>query len=110
MRMALFPFSSSLGAVDTDGENGVYKANIVDLLVRDTWMEHTWHPYPMGPLLRRVFSRSLVEEMYYRELSYFIDSIVEGFKPIVNEIDGLEIQRIVDAIYCSAEEGRPIKL
>ena len=48
--------------------------------------------------------------MYRREIEHFVNSILRGEKPVINELDGLEIQRAVDAAYRSAEEARPIEL
>jgi len=51
-----------------------------------------------------------VEEMYRRQLDHFLDCVIQGKRPAVNEEDGLRIQRLVAAIHRSAAEGRPVRL
>jgi predicted dehydrogenase len=51
-----------------------------------------------------------VEEMYRRQLAHFLECITRGERPVVNEEDGLRIQRLVEAIYRSSEEGRPVRV
>ncbi|MGY4707690.1 Gfo/Idh/MocA family protein [Candidatus Bipolaricaulota sp. J31] len=51
-----------------------------------------------------------VEEMYRRQLDHFLDCVIRGKRPEVNEEDGLRIQRLVAAIHRSAAEGRPVRV
>ncbi len=51
-----------------------------------------------------------VEHMYINELKAFLDAVENRMKPYPNEEDGIKVQEIVEAIYRSAKEGRPIKL
>jgi len=50
------------------------------------------------------------QSMYRREIEHFVHSIMRGEKPVINEVDGLEIQKAVDAAYKSAETGQTIEL
>lgn len=51
-----------------------------------------------------------IYEMYLKEDKHFIQCLIKDQKPIVNEEDGLKIQKIVDAIYKSAIQGKPVKI
>ncbi|AMM53971.1 Gfo/Idh/MocA family oxidoreductase [Pyrococcus kukulkanii] len=51
-----------------------------------------------------------VEKMYARQLRHFIYSIESNEKPIVNEVDGLKVHKVVNALYRSSECGRVITL
>ncbi len=57
----------------------------------------------------REFSKP-IDEMYVNELRSFIDCVENGLKPFPGAKEGLEIQRIVDAIYRSAREGRVVRI
>ena len=50
------------------------------------------------------------QNMYRREIEHFVHSIMRGEKPVINEVDGLEIQKAVDAAYRSAETGQAVEL
>lgn len=49
-----------------------------------------------------------IEEMYVRQLKHFIDCITSGERPETNEEDGVHIHKVIDAIYRSAREGKPV--
>ncbi len=51
-----------------------------------------------------------IEDMYARQLSHFIDCIVNGWKPVVNEDDALHVHMVIDAVHQSAARGEPVKL
>lgn len=46
---------------------------------------------------------------YYREISQFVDCCLEGVPPLCTPEQGITIQRIVNAIYESAETGRAVE-
>ncbi len=50
------------------------------------------------------------EEMYINQLRHFIECIANGWRPIVNEENGMAVQQVVEAAYISSREGRPVKL
>lgn len=47
---------------------------------------------------------------YYEEVQHFIECIKEGKKPIVTPAEALNVARIIDAIYKSAEEKREVMI
>jgi len=51
-----------------------------------------------------------LEEMYRRQLAHFLRCITRGERPVINEEDGLRIQRLVEAIYRSDREGRSVRV
>ncbi len=51
-----------------------------------------------------------IEVMYANQLRDFIQSIVNGWKPPVNEEDGLHIHKVINAIYESAARDEPVKI
>ncbi len=51
-----------------------------------------------------------VEHLWINELRAFLDSVENGWKPEPNEVDGLRVQEIVEAIYRSAQSGTVVKL
>ncbi|RLF02972.1 MAG: hypothetical protein DRJ59_02075 [Thermoprotei archaeon] len=51
-----------------------------------------------------------VDEMYLRELKHFIECVKKGERPLVNEEDGIIVQKIVDSIYKSSLESTPVKI
>ncbi len=51
-----------------------------------------------------------VEDMYASQLADFIDSVVNRWKPKVNEEDGVHVHKVINAIYESARTGRPVKV
>lgn len=40
----------------------------------------------------------------------FISAIEENREPIGNANDGLQANRMIEAVYLSAKEGRPVKI
>ncbi len=54
--------------------------------------------------------KNLFKYSYDREISHFVDCIQNGAKQISPGVDGLEVMRITDAIYASAQSGREVAL
>lgn len=50
------------------------------------------------------------EDNFYNEIRHFIDCVQEGKEPISPPEDGLEVQKMLNGIYQSAEEGKEIRL
>lgn len=49
-------------------------------------------------------------DMFVAEMSHFVDCIQNGTKCVANAEDGMELMRILDAIYKSAREGHEVLL
>ena len=49
------------------------------------------------------------EHIYVNELKYFIECIENSWKPEPNEVDGIKIQEIIEAIHISANENKIVK-
>jgi predicted dehydrogenase len=43
-------------------------------------------------------------------IHHFVNSVIEGKKPIVPIEESLKVQQILDALYLSAETGREVRL
>ncbi len=51
-----------------------------------------------------------IENIYINELRSFLNSIINNEKPEVNEEDGIHIHKVIDSIYRSSREGKPIQV
>jgi len=60
--------------------------------------------YDITPVL------SLKEDAFHKEVEHFIDCIKQRKNPITTPAEALNVARIIDAIYQSAEEGKEIKI
>jgi len=55
-------------------------------------------------------SKSSVQVMFNREIAHFVDCILNGTPCLSPGADGLEIMKILDAIYKSAETGKEVAI
>lgn len=55
-------------------------------------------------------SDEYLDEMFQRELTHFRDCVVDGIPCRCPSSDGLELMKIIDAIYLSAEENREVSV
>lgn len=60
--------------------------------------------YDLTPVL------PLKEDAFHKEVEHFIDCIKQRKNPITTPAEALNVARIIDAIYQSAEEGKEIKI
>ena len=51
-----------------------------------------------------------IEEMFYREFKHFRDCVVDGVPCRCPSSDGIDLMRVIDAIYASAQSGREVLL
>ena len=49
-------------------------------------------------------------EVYHREIKEFVQSVIEGRKPLATAEEGLEVMQILDALYKSAKEKGEVRL
>ena len=55
-------------------------------------------------------TKSSVQMMFNREIAHFVDCILNGTPCLSPGSDGLDIMKILDAIYKSAEMGKEVAI
>ena len=66
---------------------------------------------PRFDSMRMVRERGfLVSDSFYNEVSHFVESVKAGTQPDASITHGLDVLRILDAIYRSGETGREVRL
>jgi predicted dehydrogenase len=54
--------------------------------------------------------RNLYKQSYELELEHFLRCITQGERPQASPEEGLQVMRVIDAIYQSAEARREVRL